>query len=757
MPISLLSSVRPVAIPPLAVPGRRLRVADVLRWCGAALAGGAVAAAAVGAVWSAALAGAAVLAALAGSIADARQRRLRVGVGLIDPATGVAGRDALRLRLGAELSRARRHGGALTVLHVDLAGFRELQERAGAERAVELLRRVALGMAAEVRGEDLVARRGGDSFVVVLPGLEGDDVSRVAMRLASVVARVRVHGIDGPPPRVDIGIAAYPDHGADVDTLLAAAQRSLADVRAARLAAAEAAVPVEVASAAATRPAPPWPVRATLLGEAAALAAIFAAWFALPLVAPGDAVRRGMLLATFAAMAVAAAVLVVRTRGRERLGWALFLASPLVALAPYVGVGAFTLAAVGVLLIAGDGWLRDRFRILDAAVFGALVAGTLLAFALPTRAAFDAVGTGEHVALVLRAVGAVAAGGMILLVVTSVSRRARPDVWLLAAGYAIPIVVSFFVLRRAGAWSPAESWKVVYVVTGVNALAAMWMRLRYRGEPSRTLRDGEADSAAVSFVATAGFVAVMIAAAIARGGIAPAVVAALVVVAVARYVRAALVARDNRRLTALALRTQAERAAQHHASLLALTAALAARDGYTGRHTEETTALVSRVAVALGLGPEERREVDAVALLHDIGKIGTPNEILHKDGPLDDREWEVMREHPVIGERILSAVPGLESIARAVRHEHERWDGGGYPDGLAGEAIPLASRIVLVCDAYHAMTSDRPYREAMAPDAAIAELRRHAGTQFDPAVVNALIDVLGEERTGRTEAASVVA
>ena len=110
-----------------------------------------------------------------------------------------------------------------------------------------------------------------------------------------------------------------------------------------------------------------------------------------------------------------------------------------------------------------------------------------------------------------------------------------------------------------------------------------------------------------------------------------------------------------------------------------------------------------------------------------------------------------MREHPVVGERILNAVPGLAEIARAVRHEHERWDGHGYPDGLAGEAIPLASRIVLVCDAYHAMTSDRPYRRAMPRADAVAELRRCAGTQFDPAVVWALIEVLHNERRPAAE------
>ena len=115
----------------------------------------------------------------------------------------------------------------------------------------------------------------------------------------------------------------------------------------------------------------------------------------------------------------------------------------------------------------------------------------------------------------------------------------------------------------------------------------------------------------------------------------------------------------------------------------------------------------------LALDSEEISRVRTAALLHDIGKVGVPDEILHKPGPLDEREWEIMRQHPVIGERILRAIPGMGAIARIVRHEHERWDGGGYPDGLAGAEIPVGSRIILACDAYHAMTSDRPYRKAM--------------------------------------------
>jgi len=147
-------------------------------------------------------------------------------------------------------------------------------------------------------------------------------------------------------------------------------------------------------------------------------------------------------------------------------------------------------------------------------------------------------------------------------------------------------------------------------------------------------------------------------------------------------------------------------------------------------------------ARALGLSPGEIEDVEHVALLHDVGKIGIPDAVLHKPGRLNAQEWDVMREHPVIGSRVVAALPGLERLAPAVRAEHERWDGGGYPDGLAGERIPLTARIALVCDAYHAMTSDRPYRRALGYRAAVAELRAQAGRQFCPRAVAALLAVL---------------
>lgn len=176
---------------------------------------------------------------------------------------------------------------------------------------------------------------------------------------------------------------------------------------------------------------------------------------------------------------------------------------------------------------------------------------------------------------------------------------------------------------------------------------------------------------------------------------------------------------------------------QFQSAVDSLLAALHARDGYTGDHSRVTLAMATAVADELDLDPDARKELADVALLHDIGKLGIPNSILQKPGALTEKEWETMREHPVIGEKILAGVPGFESVALAVRHEHERWDGGGYPDGIAGSAIPMASRIVLTCDAFHAMTSDRPYRAAMTVDDARAELHKHAGSQFDPEVVAA--------------------
>ncbi len=174
----------------------------------------------------------------------------------------------------------------------------------------------------------------------------------------------------------------------------------------------------------------------------------------------------------------------------------------------------------------------------------------------------------------------------------------------------------------------------------------------------------------------------------------------------------------------------------------ALLSAVEARDHYTGAHSREVVELAAAVAVELALAEHEQHEVAQVALLHDIGKLALPDSILSKPGPLTFEETAVMRRHPEEGERIVAAIPELAHLAPAIRAEHERWDGTGYPDGLEGEAIPTASRIVLACDAWDAMTSDRPYRPRLTRDAALAQLAQGAGSQFCGESVQALFSVL---------------
>jgi putative nucleotidyltransferase with HDIG domain len=183
----------------------------------------------------------------------------------------------------------------------------------------------------------------------------------------------------------------------------------------------------------------------------------------------------------------------------------------------------------------------------------------------------------------------------------------------------------------------------------------------------------------------------------------------------------------------------------HLATIAALSRSMEAKDGYTGGHTERVSGVAVALARRLGYSGADLDAVEIGAVLHDIGKIGIPERILHKPGPLDDEEWRVMKKHPKISEYILSGVDLPKIVLEIARSSHERMDGAGYPDGLAGESIPLSARIVLVADALDALTSDRPYRRARPLQAAMEEIQGHTGTQFCPRVVAALQQVYREE------------
>jgi len=177
----------------------------------------------------------------------------------------------------------------------------------------------------------------------------------------------------------------------------------------------------------------------------------------------------------------------------------------------------------------------------------------------------------------------------------------------------------------------------------------------------------------------------------------------------------------------------------------ALAALVAARDHYTGQHTQQVAMLSMRLALALGLDANQTHLIGLAARLHDIGKVAVPDAILQKPGRLTPEEWDLIRAHPVVGADVVSRVAALSALAPVIRGHHERWDGSGYPDRLAGYGIPLGARIVAVADAYGAMTTDRPYQARMAPAIALKELQRGAGTQFDAAVVDAIARVLTVE------------
>jgi HD-GYP domain-containing protein (c-di-GMP phosphodiesterase class II) len=196
------------------------------------------------------------------------------------------------------------------------------------------------------------------------------------------------------------------------------------------------------------------------------------------------------------------------------------------------------------------------------------------------------------------------------------------------------------------------------------------------------------------------------------------------------------------------MRDGLERAMQ--SGMEALSTALDMRDSYAAQHSDEIVDLAVRVGRRLGLSEGELGDLGLAARLHDIGKLAIPDSILHKPGELDPDEWEVMKRHPVWGSEMLGRIHGMQAIAAIVRCGHERWDGEGYPDGLRRDEIPLASRIILACDAYHAMVADRPYRVGLRPWMAVSKLREGAGAQFDPDVVEALVGELREANLSTT-------
>jgi HD-GYP domain-containing protein (c-di-GMP phosphodiesterase class II) len=216
-----------------------------------------------------------------------------------------------------------------------------------------------------------------------------------------------------------------------------------------------------------------------------------------------------------------------------------------------------------------------------------------------------------------------------------------------------------------------------------------------------------------------------------------AVASALCCIIVARVHAAA--AESERRLSRALSET-------HETTLAGLTRALDLRDHETERHCARVTDMAVRLAAQMGLRGQALEHVRRGAMLHDIGKLGVPDAILHKPGPLGDEEWAVMRRHPEYARDLLAPIDFLRPVLAIPYCHHERWDGSGYPEGLAGESIPLAARTFAVVDVWDALTTDRPYRAAWSHSRALAYLNAHAGHHFDPAVVRAFLALVEGDR-----------
>jgi HD-GYP domain-containing protein (c-di-GMP phosphodiesterase class II) len=376
-----------------------------------------------------------------------------------------------------------------------------------------------------------------------------------------------------------------------------------------------------------------------------------------------------------------------------------------------------------------------------------LIAVLVAAYALTSRAEFE-VGTGVVVPtqvvfvpmlflLPLPTVPLCVAAGLLLARVVEIARgRVSLDRALLSvvsASYALgPALVLALAGERDPAWSdwPLYAAALAAQFLGDYAAAASWEWLALGVRPTAQARAMTLAYAVDTALAPIGFVV-----ALAAVDQPAAVLLAMPLVGLlAEFARERQVRIDH----ALELGTA------YRGTALLLGDVIEADDAYTGSHSRDVVELVRSVSERMGLSRDELRTAELVALLHDVGKIRIPAEIIRKPGPLTSAERALVETHTIQGEQMLARVGGLlAEVGRIVRSCHERWDGGGYPDGLAGDEIPLIARIVCCCDAFDAMTSDRPYRPARSADVALEELRACSGTQFDPSVVDAVAAVVG--------------
>ncbi|MBW3618710.1 MAG: diguanylate cyclase [Actinobacteria bacterium] len=653
-----------------------------------------------------------------------------VGDRSTDELTGLGSSGLLRMALTEELARAAQFDRPVGCLIVHIDDLPRTRLRAGEAAVAEVVRAVGRVAANVAREYDIVARIGEDVVAVVLPEVQEAGAVAVAERIRDLVGATPVW-VDGErvPTTVSVGVATFPADADSRETLLTEAELAsdyatiaggdrvqLAAQLPAGFRASPAGRAEETTTTVVPRTEPLAPdqlVRATpepfadamprtdRLLAAAAAAALVASVIAISLVPAGVPLALTLL---FAGLAVGAEWFAESIYGRANSSWA---AVPLIALAVSRSSSPSAVVLAAVLVAAGGGALRG-VRLRQGAFNAAVLMLAALAAWVVARPLLDLRGEGLLGAV---AVGIAAGAAFFLidtwLVATALGiagRGAVFEVWREDLLWLVPHQLGMGLLAGAMAYAQANLGTGGTLVLVLPALALhlaqrqFVRRTRENVLQLRYLNDDVTD-------------------------------------ANRRIVRV------NERLTEALEQVNSG----YLVTVESLAVAVDAKDSYTGSHIDRVERYGKRMLEVLDPTLTDDEALLWGFRLHDVGKIGVPDRVLQKPGPLDDEEWTLMRRHPEIGAQIVEAAPFLQGARDVILHHHERWDGRGYPYGLAEQAIPFTARLFTVVDAYDAMTSTRPYRQGMPIEQAVQELVRTSGSQFDPEMIEAFLQIPFDE------------
>ncbi|HEX5504422.1 MAG TPA: diguanylate cyclase [Thermomicrobiales bacterium] len=639
----------------------------------------------------------------------------------VDARTGLPNAAAFLERADEELARGLRFGRSTGILLVDIDRLGDVNATYGRKAGDAVLRGVADLLRAHARNYDIVARLRADRFAVLLPEAGDDEIHLVAERVRAAVADAQfVTTASDAPLRVtaSVGTARHPRHGEYAAALLQAAERGLAlargqggngvaPVESGRMSPGVVAASLPVA-AVGTGPLPPRGRQAAGTGSAPA---------------PGDArassPRTWLIYAYISVVCLVAVTLFVATF--RPLQWSL---APLYAALLFLGVS----LQLSKIELYGRGFLSPGVVVLivcaallgptPTMLLGAVMAVVRWPWKLPPLKGllFDSASN----ALVFGLLALAAPGLSLVLPGSGYLHLGFYGLLLGALAYALNISLLVGVMALNERANPLAVWRERFDWMAPHTLAfgvlAAFMTLAY------------------ARMGATGLLIFSVPAFMMRFAMKQFVDRTKEHVAALREAHSRLAA-TNQQLTA----SVEELERSYNATLTAFSGMLDARDSETEGHSQRVVALALALGRTAGLGPQELAALEVGALLHDIGKVGVADAILRKPGPLSEQEWVEMRKHPEIGHRLTEEIPFLQPASPVVRHHHERWDGSGYPDRLRGEDIPFLARIFAVVDAFDAIVSDRPYRRGQSPARAVAEIRRGAGSQFDPLVAEALV------------------